>query len=258
MEAARGMKVCAFLLMAMFLAGGVSRAELLAYDQADLDDPYGNQNTFMPGQNGGAGFDAWVQIEQGMFASMFLADAVDADHIRSWGMSGTYALGRGLQDTLDEGIWNFSAFHGATVNSFSGFTLRTSVENDAFATGEILRVGLIDGVLNYSTDQGDTYTSGDSADDWRDMNVQYSILWSTVSGNFSLTVSAENDPDLSESMAGTQLAIGDPVAMLGVGIFENTTSEQLRFDDFQISVIPEPTTLAFVLAGSLLLICCRN
>ncbi len=238
------------IMLLVLVAGSTARADLLAYDRADLDDPYGNDDTFMPGQNGGSGFTDWVQIEQGMAASMFLANPIDGESIRSWGLSGTYALGRGLVDPLNEGIFSTLASYGSSVNAFAGFSLRTSLDPDDFAAGEILRFGLINGAINYSTDQGDTYTDIESMTVWRGMTLRYSVLWSTQLGSFSLTVSAFGDPGLTETVTGS-LATGNPVAMLGVGIFESNTDRQLLFDDFQVTTIPEPSSLAFLLLGGL-------
>lgn len=227
------------------LAGMVSSARAqLASDNAD-NDPYDAEATFMPGQNGGSGFTSWVELEVGTPGSMYLEELDPLDGNQSWGLSGTYALGRGLASASAEATWTFSSRFGADVASFCGFNLRTSTDTDDFATGEIFRFGLNYGEeydatgIYFSTDAGSSYDMLDLGNsDLRGMLLEYTVTWSTLLGSFTLGVH-NADEDVYAEISGS-LSAGNSVAMLGAGIFEATLDERLTFDDYRLATIPEP------------------
>ena len=241
----------------------VAVADLIAYDVAD-NEPYDSENTFMSGQNGGTGFTPWVELHVGMPGTISRDNpSIRADGLNSWELAGTYAVGRGLAAGLEEGTWTFLARHGAGAGSFCGFTLRTSTATDSFSAGEILRFGVdysqeFDGTrIYYSTDVGGSYGYLDLGDDdLGDVVLQYSVTWSTVSGAFALGV-RNLDSDAFGQTAGS-LAMGDSVAMFGIGIFENTLDERIVFDEFEVHSIPEPATAASMVAGALMLVGARR
>lgn len=240
------------------LAGAVPAARgALASDNAD-NDPYDSEATFMPGQNGGSGFTSWVELETGTPGSMYLEELDPLDGNQSWGLSGTYALGRGLETAAAEGNWTFTALHGTGIDSFCGFSLRTSTNTDSFAQSEILRFGIdyseeFDSTrIYYSTNAGggsDYLDLGDA--DLRGIQLQYSVTWSTVTGSFQLGVENLDDSSFAE-VAGTMLA-GNPVAMLGSGVFEATLDERMTFDSFDVNAIPEPSVSMSILLGAWML-----
>ncbi len=240
------------------LAGAVSAAgAVMASDNAD-NDPYDSENAFNPGQNGGVGFTSWVALEVGSPGSMYLEDMAPLDGSRSWGVGGTYALGRGLEEAAAEGTWTFLATHGATVGSFCGFSLRTTTNADSFSSGEILRFGMDysqegDATRIYcSTDGGGAYSHLDLGEaDLRGSLLTYGVTWSTLAGTFTLGV--WNQADDSHAEISGALAAGSPVAMFGVGIFEPGLDERMTFDAFERASIPEPGVAALVGLGALAL-----
>ena len=243
--------------MALALGPAVpaSRAALLASDNAD-NDPYAVG--FNPGDNGGMGFTGWVQLDTGGFGTMYREELSPLDGLRSWGLSGTYALGRGLEEGVDEGTWSFVATHGAEAGSFCGFSLRTSTAAGSFSEGEILRFGMDygqegDGTrIYYSTDVGGLYGYIDLGDaDLRGCVLQYTVTWSTVSGSFALGVRNLDDDSFGEGIG--MLATGEAVAMFGAGIFGAGTDERMTFDAFDVASIPEPAVSASILLGALAL-----
>jgi len=199
-----------------------------------------------------------VNLQVGDLGSMYVEQFAPLDGDGSWGLSDTYALGRGLSNSLAVGQWTLLARHGSDVNSFCGFNLRTSTSTESFKTDEILRFGInYDEGANamrvcFSTNADADYAYLDLGDDdVRDADLEYSIAWSTVAGSFTLGVG--NGKDYVEVTA--DLPSGSPVAMLGAGIFEMNLDDKddLTFDDYGISVIPEPGAAGTVVLGAWLL-----
>jgi hypothetical protein len=228
-------------------------ASLIAADNAD-NDPY-PVDGFLPGDNGGTGFTAWMELETGTPGSMYTTTQIDGG-IYSWGLSGTYALGRGLASAVGPGQWRFLAVHDPGNTAFSGFNLRSSSElGSGFADYELIRFGLdpsqpgYDGTgLYLSTNGGLSYDFLDCG--WVDGAgdlLEYTVDW-TGGGAYNLAIH-NLDEDVLSSFSGTM--VPGAVSMLGMGIFGATLDERVAFDDFQ--VIPEPASvLLFVLALPLL------
>ncbi len=235
------------LLLALFLLGNASLcfAEIVA-DNAD-NDPYPEH--FNPGDNGGTGFTPWVTLEGGTPGSMYTAAAIDGGSY-SWGMSGTYALGRGFSITLDSGLWSMLAVHDTDNTAFSGFNLRSSTDiGGGFGDFELLRFGM-DPADNtgifVSTNSGANYDFIDCG--WVDGGgdtIEYAVSWNS-GGTYSLAVS-----NLSESGVATFFS-GDmttgSVAMVGAAVLGATANESLTFDEY--NVIPEPATTVLLLMGT--------
>ncbi len=243
------------IALALIFSVSTALAASLANDNAD-NDPYGSDNTFMPGQDGGSGFTSWVELETGTPGSMYLEESAPLAGNQSWGLSGTYALGRGLEQATAEATWTFTAMHGAGIAAFCGFSLRTSTSAGSFAESEILRFGIdyseeFDNTrVYYSTDAGGAYDYLDLGDvDLRGVQLQYSVTWSTFAGSFRLGVENLDNSSYAEG-TGTLLS-GNAVAMLGVGIFEATLDERLTFDSYDLAPIPEPGTMAALGLGAL-------
>lgn len=217
-----------------------------AQDNAD-NYPY-PLSGFLPGDNGGFGFDEWIELETGNPGSMFTTSAID-DGSYSWGLSGSYALGRGLTEPLSSGSWSFLAQHDSSSANFSGFNLRSDASVDGgFADSELLRFGFaadqigFDGTGVYvSTNAGLDYTFLDCGwIDGRDDVINYSIDWDSLDGSYSLSISNSTE-GLSSLFAGS-MNTAPEVAVLGVGSFDNSLNERLTFDAFEVSAIPEPVT----------------
>ena len=253
----RRLKNCAAWAVSLWLAVSVCRAELIAYDCAD-NDPYASEAAFNAGQNGGTGFDSWVTLDVGGIGTMYVDAMAPLNGSQAWGLGGTYALGRGLTEAAAEGTWSLVARHGSGVSGFCGFSLRTSLDTDAFSAGEIFRFGMDlsqegDATrIYYSTDMGSTYGAIDLGDD--DLSgslVEYSVTWSTVLGSYALGVRNVDTDAFGQALGA--LASGSSVVMLGTGIFGNNLSESLTFDEFGVSSIPEPSsTLLFAIGATAL------
>jgi hypothetical protein len=242
---------------ALALAMPAARSEIIALDNAD-NEPYASENTFQDGQNGGTGFRPWVNLEVGTPGTMYLATPSLRDEgLDSWGLSGTYAVGRGLTEAVAAGSWSFLASHGTNIGGFCGFSLRTTTNTGSFAESEILRFGVNYGEeadntrIYYSTNAGGTYGALDmGGDSVFGAVLEYSITWSTLTGAYTLGV---RNLDAYGEASGA-LASGAAVAMLGAGIFEATVDERLVFDDYAVDAIPEPSSIALILLGASLLL----
>ncbi|MBN2562795.1 MAG: hypothetical protein JXQ75_17870 [Phycisphaerae bacterium] len=229
-----------------------SSADIIAADNAD-NDPY-PVSGFLPGDNGGYGFEPWVVLESGSPGSMFTATAID-DGTYSWGLSGTYALGRGLSNSMTSGTWRFLALHDPDNTAFSGFNLRSSTNiGSGFGSFDLLRFGMdpsqpgYDGSGIYvSTNAGTSYEFLDCG--WVDGEgdtLEYIVAWDG-GGSYSLTVS-----NLGEGVVGNfsgSMSAGS-VAMLGTAVFGATANESVTLDDYH--VIPEPAAAVLVLMGAAL------
>ena len=241
--------------LAAWLCVPVAEGVLVGYDHAD-NEPYDSENTFQSGQNGGYGFAPWVELQVGTPGAIYRSDpSLRETGTTSWELGGTYALGRGLAMGMEEGNWTLVARHGAGIEAFCGFTLRTTTETGSFGAGEIFRFGMNYGEesdatrIYYSTDGGASYGAVDLGDeDLRGSILQYSVTWSTLAGTYVLGV-RNLDTEVFGEATGS-LAAGDAVAMFGVGAFEATLGGRFTFDGFEASSIPEPGTLALALLGA--------
>jgi hypothetical protein len=230
-------------------------SDLLAFDNAD-NDPY--PLGWNPGDNGGVGFAGWVVLESGTPGSMYVDNLTELEGNYSWGESGTFALGRGLSNSLADGYWTFLARHDSDNSGFSGFNLRSSTNIGAgFDSSELLRFGMDPGIAGYdntgvyiSTNGGVDYAFlGLGGLDIRNATLQYSVEWHSA-GTYSLTVS--NVTAGGFATFGGNMSAGSNVAMLGMGIFGANSGETLTFDAFSVAV-PEPSTFAAAILGGLLL-----
>jgi hypothetical protein len=240
------------ILFTIFIVTSV-HADMIAFDRAD-NDPY--PLGFETGQNGGYGYTGWQQLgDEIEVGSMYTAnDPLDPDpeYSYSWGMSGNFALGRGLAAPTNTFTWTFLARHNSD-SAFSGFNLKTST-NTGFATDEVLRFGLDLGSQQtgfyVSTNQGTSYTFKDCG--WLDATgdgLLYSVTWS--SGDYSITVQNLDESDQAGTFSETAGVVGN-IAMFGAGVDGNTLDETLLFDRF--AVVPEPGA-ALLFGTGLLLLC---
>ncbi len=241
-----------FALLALCLAWPV-RADFVAFDCAD-NDPY--PLGFSTGQNGGYGFTGWELLDEGDPGTMFIANKpLDDGAIYSWGMSGSYALGRGLGNSQNSFTWSFLASHESDAG-FSGFNLKTST-SIGFATDEVLRFGLDLGTAAtgffVSTNRGVGYAFQECG--WVDASgdtLLYSITWNN--GSFSVGVSNVTEDLSSTAFSGT-LGAQDDIAMFGVALDGNTLDETLHFDRFE--VVPEPGAALLLVVGLLVVMIVR-
>jgi len=231
-------------------------ADMIAFDRAD-NDPY--PLGFETGQNGGYGFTGWKKLTDNTeVGSMYRAnDPLDPDleYSYSWGMSGSFALGRGLATSQNTFVWTFLARHNSD-SDFSGFNLKTST-NTGFATDEVLRFGLdlSDQQTGFyvSTNLGTDYTFQDCG--WLDATgdvLLYSVTWN--SGVFAVNVQNLDENEQGSTFSGTLAAVDD-IAMFGASLHGNTLDESLHFDRF--SVVPEPSIALLLGVGILTLFLCR-
>lgn len=237
--------------VAINLLAAVAWADLVASDNAD-NDPY-PVSGFLPDDNGGFGFRPWLVLESGTPGAMFTTTAID-DGVYSWGVSGTYALGRGLSGGMGSGRWRLLAMHDPDNTAFSGFNLRSSTNiGGGFADYELIRFGFDPSQIGYdgtgiyvSTNGGVSYALLDCG--WVDGagdTLEYAMSWDEA-GAWSLMVS-----NLDEEVASTfegSLASASPVEMLGSAVFGSSNDETLTFDDY--GVVPEPGAAVTVVLGA--------
>jgi len=240
-----------------------------AYDDAD-NDPYYSDQSFEEDQNGGAGFDPWVILDLGLPSASVGRDLVhwgilgsDADDWYSWRLSGGSAMGRGLPASATSGSWTFRAVHTVSNpnnSGFSGFSLKSSA-NTALEAGELLRFGFnpqadappIDyGGIWVSTDQGAHYTFLDCPwDDGNGAPLEYSVTWDGT-GEYTLSVKHLTEDLEAHFDSQTDFTLppmpAGAVTMLGTALFGSTSNEQLTFDAFAVTYVPEPAAAASAFA----------
>ncbi len=251
------------LVLSVLLPTTPCRSEILAWDDANEDNPYATDESFNYGQNGGAGFTDWVLLDTGSTHGQHYLVEPGLDSDVFWGMQGTHAMGRGLQTALPTGSWTFRAIHNVDnpANSgFSGFTLKpvNSPHNsplhdpDLPLADELLRFGFNrqnesdegHGIM-VSTDGGVTYAYHDCgwSDDGDEDLLEYTVSWDGL-GHYALRVNNLTEGVMSLTFRGAMTA--GPVAMFGFAIYGGTYQETIAFDS--LTVVPEPTaTLAALL-----------
>lgn len=217
-------------------------ADWIGVDNAD-NDPY-PVSGFLPGDNGGTGFTAWVVLDSGSPGSMYTQSAID-DGSYSWGIGGSYGLGRGLTNDLIHGSVTWLAVHDPDNTDFSGFNVKSST-NMGFGIDELIRFGFNPSVPGYtgegvyvSTNAGADYTYFDCG--WVDGEgdlIEYTLSWSP--GSYTLSVSNHTESVFSQFSGSMS---NGAVSMLGVGIEGAGLGETLAFDG--LAAVPEPG--AFVL-----------
>jgi hypothetical protein len=216
-----------------------SVTSLVATDDAD-NDPY-PATQFQSADNGGVNFEPWLKLEgSASTGSRFLGGSIgDSDH--SWGMNGTYAVGRSLPGTAHHGLWQIRMVHDPDNTDFSGFNLKSAALS-GFNETEIIRAGMtaqpiasIGKGISVSTDGGTNYTFLDCGwDDGRGDSLIHQFYWNE-SGSYTLTVINVSE-GITSQFTGTMPS--SAVAMMGVGVFGSSTDESLQFDSLSFQTDP--------------------
>lgn len=215
-----------------YLASATSTvSSLVALDDAD-NDPY-PASQFQIGDNGGVNFEPWAKLESDtLFGSRFLAATI-GNSLYSWGLSGTYGVGRALPGIAHHGLWAVWMVHDPDNTGFSGFNLKTAAL-PGFGASEIIRVGMAadqlgfnDSGVYFSMDGGASYSFLDCGwVDGRGDVIIYQIVWNET-GTYDLTV--ENvDEGITTVFEGTLPT--SSVVMMGMAVFGNTLDESVQFD----------------------------
>ena len=196
------------------------------------NDPY-PVSQFQIGDNGGWNFEPWMKLESDTFIGTRYLGASIGDSLYSWGLGGTYGVGRALPGTAHKGLWQIRMVHDPDNTGFSGFNLKTA-GLAGFDVSELIRVGLapdevgFDGTGVYvSTDGGDQYTFLDCGwVDGRGDVILYQLFYDEA-GGYTLTVN-NLDEEVTSQFSG-QLP-SSAVLMLGVAVFGATLDESVAFD----------------------------
>jgi len=242
------------------LATGLSAfSAFAASDNAD-NPPYAdgwNDNTNPPADNGGSGFQPWINLEN-TGGSKYIANVSNGgrqvDGNDSFGImaaSGTgengYAEGRPLVTPITAGIYTVTArFDLANTQGFSGFNLKTAAGTqfgtDAF---ELLAFGMFPTLSNPNNTIGAFGAATSTIDLGHDIRgdiIQFSLSFDT-SGTTSYTLTATDVTNFATGSTSGQLKFaGSPVDVLGFGNFNSGTNQDLIFDSIAIEAVPEPAT----------------
>ena len=219
-----------------------SITSLVATDNAG-NDPYPTTQ-FQSADNGGVNFEPWMKLEgSSVTGSRFLGGSI-GDSIHSWGMTGTYAVGRSLPGTTHHGLWQIRMVHDPDNTDFSGFNLKSAAVS-GFGETEIIRVGMtaqpiasIGKGISVSTDGGQTYTFLDCGwDDGRGDSVIYQFYYDE-SGEYTLTVINVSE-GITSQFTGTMPA--SAVTMMGVGVFGASAAQSIQFDSLSFQTAPSLT-----------------
>lgn len=219
-----------------------SVTSLLAKDNAG-NDPYPTTK-FQSADNGGMNFEPWQKLEGSLInGSRFLGGSI-GDSTNSWGLSGTYAVGRGLPGTAHHGLWQIRMVHDPDNTDFSGFNLKSAAVS-GFGETEIIRMGMttqpiasIGKGISISTDGGTNYTFHDCGwEDGRGDSVLYQFYWDE-SGSYTLTV-VNSTEGITSQFTGTMLS--SAVTLMGVGVLGASATETIQFDSLSFQTDPSLT-----------------
>jgi len=243
------------MIVALLVVGlvGMPAWAVPSFDDAE-GTPY--DDGFDVGDNGGVGYLGWVELENTGGADRFLASGGgELSGTRSFGMfagDGGIAMGRPLDMTVTQGTASVLARHNVNNEAaFTGFNLKSST-GGLFGTDELVAFGLVPGDNSLvSAFGGDgTKTLNPTADgELRGDLLEYLLDFNTTAGTYMLTVN--NLTESVSDMASGTLKDTAAVAMIAAGHFNSGISQDLIYDD--VTVTPEPATLAVLLAGGLLI-----
>ncbi len=245
------------VFLALLLALLPPAARAFTATDASTNAPYATQETWNLGDNGGTGFGEWRQVGSAATPNRSL----DADGFAIYANAGVgeAAVGRSFADdlALSSGTFSVTATHGS-ISSFSGFALYAA--NDA----EIFRWGITTAEAADGTYPGFWYAIGAGGqtiyepidriyDPETPVTADYSISWSVFSTgmNIDLSITSDSSPVTRQFSLDNSSAVTS-IAALVAG---STQAETLHFDTLSVEgpTIPEPSTLALLLLGSLAL-----
>lgn len=244
------------VFLALLLALLPPPARAFTATDASTNAPYATQETWNLGDNGGTGFGEWRQMGAAE-PNRFL----DANGFAIYANAGVgeAAIGRSFADdlALASGSFSVTATHGST-SSFSGFALYSA--NDT----ELFRWGVTTAEADAGTYPGFWYAIGAGGqtiyepidriyDPDTPVTADYSISWSVFSSgmNIDLSITTDSSPITRQLTLETSSAVTS-IAALVAG---STQAETLHFDTLAVEgrAVPEPSTLALLLLGSLAL-----
>ena len=244
-----------FLALLALLLPPAARA--FTATDASTNEPYATQETWNLGDNGGTGFGEWRQVGSSATPNRSL----DADGFAIYANAGVgeAAIGRSFADDLSlaSGSFSVTATHDSTAH-FSGFALYAA--NDT----ELFRWGLTTAEAADGTYPGFWYAIGAGGqtvyepidriyDPETPVTADYSISWSVFSTgmNIDLSIASDTSPITRQFSLDNSSAVTS-IAALVAG---STQAETLHFDTLSVEgrAVPEPSTLALLLLGTLAL-----
>ncbi len=242
------------IALALLLALLPPAARAFTATDASTNEPYASQATWNLGDNGGTGFGEWRKIGTEPNRSLDQGFAIYAN-----AGVGEAAIGRSFADgaALASGTFSVTATHGS-ISSFSGFALYSA--NDT----ELLRWGVTTAEADAGTYPGFWYAIGAGGqtiyepivriyDPDTSVTSDYSISWSVFSTGMNIDLSITSD----SSPVTRQLTLDNSSAVTSIAalVAGSTQAETLHFDNLSVEgrAVPEPSTLALLLLGSLAL-----
>ena len=243
------------VLLAFLLALLPPAARAFTATDASTNAPYAETGQWNLGDNGGTGFGEWRQM-----------GAAEPNRSLDQGFAiyanagvGEAAIGRSFADDLSlaSGSFSVTATHDSTAH-FSGFALYAA--NDT----ELFRWGLTTAEAADGTYPGFWYAIGAGGqtvyepidriyDPETPVTADYSISWSVFSTgmNIDLSIASDTSPITRQFSLDNSSAVTS-IAALVAG---STQAETLHFDTLSVEgrAVPEPSTLALLLLGTLAL-----
>ena len=248
------------VILTFFLIGLTFTVALAANDNADnanYADGW-NDNTNPPADNGGSGFQAWINLENTGNGGKFITDTRQVDGMDSFAITpgnlanAGVAEGRELAMPITAGTYDVIArFDIDNATAFSGFNLKSASGSQFGSDGlELIAFGLVPASGNNAIAVfGDTNSTIDLGHDLRGNIIQFSLVFDTTqSSSFTLTATDLTNP-ATGSTSGTLKFAGNPVTVLGFGRFNTGTDQTLVFDNIHIETVPEPSSWAFICIG---------
>lgn len=245
------------IALALLLALLPPGARAFTATDASTNEPYASQTTWNLGDNGGTGFGDWRQIVSEPSRSL------DA---QGFAISGAGGVGRAFLDgtsapvSLPSGTFSVDARHGF-ADSFSGFALLADGDTELIRWGVTTTedretgqepTGLWYAPLADGTPRYDLLASL-SSEDILNSRTTYSITWSVCDTGLSVDLSVTS-VSLTDTFHLT-LDTSSVVTSIAALVAGSTQSDTLHFDNLSVEgrAVPEPSTLALLLLGTLAL-----
>lgn len=252
------------LISATFVIGGLSQAAVIATDNFENNNPGTAYNDGISyGDNGGSGFGAltYLQGNGGGLFNATLSGSRALGIFAGGGGGNTQALGRTISSSTTSGVLTFQLrFDLANDVAFSGINIKSALGSapSGFGTSELLSLGLTPSTGNNSIFIGGSVnTTIPLGVELRGVNLDFSVDFNTDTGAYIVGAKRTSD-SLFTTVSGTlkdtnggAAGVG-AVSAIGFGNFNTGNNQNLIVDN--LTLVPEPTSAALGLIGSLLLL----
>ena len=255
------MKLRLFSLFAILSAGTFSHAAVIAADNFENNNPSTDYNNGIAyGDNGGTGFGALSYLE-GSGGGVFTANLGGSQALGIFAGGGggnTQALGRSVTSTTVGTYTLNGRFDLSNAGAFSGFNIKSSLGSSFGGSSELLSFGLTPTTGNNAIFVGGVVSTTIALGiELRGVDLDFKLDFDTDAGTYTLGAKRTVDVNYTfvsgnlKDTNGGSAGVG-ALAAVGFGNFNTGNNQNLMADN--LSLVPEPTSAALGLIGSLLLL----